>query len=650
MPRSSACGPNLGRPFGVLLEEDPLARVDTYAEQVLRVTKVDVVVAVVFVLASLVEDLVEYHATPGLLAFNATGSLLLGCLVWRRRRPVVPVCVIAAAGLVGTTMTALVWPDASNSGGVWIIAMMLASYSIGAHGSGRVVLLGVVLPLVVVVAVDTTTTSGWSRINGIVFITTFVGLLPTLVGGLVRVRNDRVQTLQRQHELIVRNQRAEQESAVMAERLRTAERLQPTILAGLQTMAASCESAGDPGEIEAAARNLLTRTREEVVALTTPTQEGPVPEPAPVDHLQVVREAAQPWTVLGAAAVAAGMCVESWVLGPLVPGWLVVPTALLVAAPLALAWWRPVLATALAWLAMAAYCRLVAPLEGGLSEPAFALGTAFVVGGLSRRRGAVAGLAVCLLGQLVGVPTNDPIGEGALLVLSWLGGLAFNEASRLVEQTRANNGLLARQQAASSARAVLGERLRLAREIHDAIGHSLTVVALQAGAARRLTGSDPVRAREVMRTVASVARAGVAALALDDTDGDIGALVERVRAAGLVLDTDLADVGVLDPLQRATAFRVVQEGLTNVLRHAPGSSAGVCVRRAAGGIEVVVVNTAPADPASGQGTGPGTGLGLTGIRERVGACSGQVTWRSLPDGGFEVRALLPASTAAMASP
>jgi signal transduction histidine kinase len=638
--RSSAHGPNLGRPFDVLLEEDPSRRAEIYPGWVRRVTRVDVVVAVAFVLASLVEDVVESHDTTGLLVFNATGSLWLGCLAWRRTRPVVPVCVIAAAGLLGSTVTALVWPDAPNSGGVWIVAMLLASYSIGAHGSGRVVVLGVLLPLFVVVAVDWTTTSGWDRVNGIVFITTFVGLLPTLLGGLVRARGDRVRMLERQHELIVRNERTEQESVVMAERLRNAERLQPTILAGLQAMAATADSAGDPGEIEEGARNLLTRTREEVVALSTETPQGPVPEPAPVDHLQVLREAAQPWTVLGAAALAAGMCVESWVLGPLAPGWLVVPAALLVAAPLALSWWRPVLVTALAWLAMAGYCRLVAQLDGGLSQPAFALGTAFVVAALSRRRAAVLGLTVCLLGQLVGVGTDDPIGGGALLVLSWLGGLALQEASRLVEQTHANNELLARQQETSSARAVVEERLRLAREIHDVIGHSLTVVALQAGAARRLTSSDPLRAREVMRTVAGVARSGIAALALDDAAGDIGGLVERVRTAGLTLDADLADVALLDPPQRATVFRVVQEGLTNVLRHAPGSRAGVCVRRGAGGIEVSVVNSAPAD----TGTGPGTGLGLPGIRDRVTAVGGQVSWRTRDEGGFELRASLPAPT------
>ncbi len=136
---------------------------------------------------------------------------------------------------------------------------------------------------------------------------------------------------------------------------------------------------------------------------------------------------------------------------------------------------------------------------------------------------------------------DDPFGRGRARSCAWLGGLAVHEASRLVEQTRANNELLTHQEAAAAARAVVEERLRLAREIHDAIGHSLTVVALQAGAARRLAAADPDRAREVMRTVAAAARSGVASLALDEDGADLAALVERVRATGLVVDADLTD-------------------------------------------------------------------------------------------------------------
>ena len=604
-------------------------------------------VAVGFVLAAAVEAVVRHHDAPGLLAFDVSGALWLGSLAVRRRHPLVPIFAIACAGVLGTTVTALLWPEAADGSGVWIFAMLLASYSIGAHGAGRAVVLGVLLPLVVVGSADLTARSGWYRISGMLFATVFVGLLPTAVGRLVRARSERLRVLREQHELIVREQRAQQESLVLAERLRTTERLQPRLVEGLQALAASAETRGDPSEIEASARHLLTRTREELMVLTAPVEASSLAGLPTPDHLRAFREAAQPWTVIAAGAVAAGLVVESSrVLDLAAPGWLVVPMSLVVAAPLALAWWRPVGSVTLAWLAAAAYSRLVAPLDGSLSETAFALAAVFAVAALSRRRMAVVGLVVCWLGQLAGVGAGDPLGEAEFLLLCWLGGLAVNEVSVLVEQTRANNELLSQQETMFSARAVVEERLRLAREIHDAIGHSLTVVALQAGAARRLAGTDPGRAREVMRTVAAAARGGVASLALDNSGADIASLIERVRAVGLVVDTDLADEVLLDPAQQITAFRVVQEGLTNVLRHAPGSRATVAVRRRGSGVEIMIANSAPVD----AGSGPGSGRGLAGIRERVAAAAGQVSWGAREDGGFEVCALLPSSTVAVPAP
>lgn len=610
-------------------------------------SRADAAVAVCFVVAAFSEAVVHHHAVPGLLVFQASGALWLGSLAVRRRWPLVPLCVTAVGGVLGTTIPAVVWPHASDGGGTWIVAMMLACYSLGAHGSGRIVALGVLLPLVVVVTADATTMTGWQRVSGILFVTTFIGLLPTAVGRLVRVRHDRLRVLRDQHQLILEAQHTQQESAVLVERLQTVERLQPTLLKGLQELAASAESSGDPTEVEASARQLLSRTREEVVALTAPAEEEPVPELPPADHVRALRHAAQPWTVLAAGGLVAGLSVES--SGALVlsaPGWVVLPGAFVVGAPLVFAWWRPVLAVGAAWVATAAYSRLVAPLDGSLSETAFVLAAAFAVAALARRRAAVAGLVLCWLGQLVGVGTGDPLGEGVLILMCWLGGLAVNEVSRLVEQTRVNYQLLAGQEAASAARAVVEERLRLAREIHDAIGHSLTVVALQAGAARRLAEAEPDRAREVMRTVATVARSGVAGLALDGTTADLTALVERVRAAGLEVHTDIAPEELLDPEQRVIAFRVVQEGLTNVLRHAPGARVAVTVGRNGDRIEIAVANSAPA----AAGSGPGTGRGLAGIRERVAAGAGEATWRALVDGGFEVRALLPTAPIAVATP
>ena len=610
----------------------------SYPERVRSVTRVDAGVAAFFVLAAVAEAVALRRSTPGLLAFDAVGALGLVCLAVRRSHPLVPICVIAAGGVVGTTVTTLVWPDASDSGGVWILAMLLASYSLGAHGGGRVVLLGVLLPLMVVTSSDMTTRSGWDRVSGMVFVTLFVGLLPTVVGRLVRIRRERLAALRHQHQRIVQAQRAQQQSAVLAERLRATERLQPILVDGLAEIAAAAEAGADPGDVEASARALLGRTREEVVALTAPVESPPIDEPLAVDHVRALRGAAQPWSVLAAGAVVVGLSAETASTLPLsAPDWVVLPAAVAVGIPFAMTWWRPIAAVTLTWVATAAYARSVAPIDGSLSEAALSLSLAFAVAALSSRRTAVAGLVVCWLGQLLGVGTRDVLGEGLMLLVCWLGGVAVNEVSRLVEQARVNNDLLARQEAPAATRAVLDERLRMAREIHDAIGHSLTVVALQAGAARRLADRDPAGVREVMRTVAAVAADGTAALAGGGST-EVAALVERLRATGLRIDADLADGVLLEPAQRLVAYRVVQEGLTNALRHAPGARVSVVVRRADGGVEVAVANSAPVAP----GAGPGTTRGLAGLRERVVGCAGEVTWSPRGDGGFELRALLPA--------
>jgi signal transduction histidine kinase len=609
--------------------------------------RLDAMVAVGFVLAGVAEAVVRYYATPGMLAFNACGALALSCLAVRRQRPLVTTGVLTGTGVLGTTVPALLWPTATNTAGVWIFAMMLAAFSIGAHGRGWTVALGVLSPLVVALAADLTTMNGWARINGIAFITVFVGLVPTAVGRLVRARHDLLRRLHEQHERIVRRQHEEAVSAGLAERLRTTERLQPTLLVGLRDLAEAAETGADPGHIETAARELLARTRHEVMSLTAPVVGSVSPTVPTIDHVRALRMAAQPWAVLAAGAIAAGLFLESSrALPHSAPGWVTLCVSIAVGAPLALAWYRPLTAVMLSWVGAAAFSRLVAPLDGSLSGTGLVVAASFAVAALSRRRWAAAGLLLCWLGQLVGVGTDDPLGEAEFILVCWLGGLAVNEAWRLVEQTRANNAVLAGQEQAIAGRAVVDERLRLARELHDAIGHSLTVVALQAGAARRLMVTDPARARAVLPTVAAAAREGIGVLEAAPAETDLTALLEHAGAAGLALDADVADAACLPPPQREVVHRILQEALTNVLRHAPGARAVVVVRCGDGGVEVSVTNTAPTGTASGAGTE----RGLAGIRERVFAQSGQVSWGTCEDGGFTLRAVLPAGESVGARP
>jgi signal transduction histidine kinase len=557
-------------------------------------------------------------------------------------RPVVPLCVIAVFAVVGTMIQSVMWPGDDAGGGVWLFALMFASYSLGAHARGRAVVLGGLLPLLVALAVDVPTMSGWALVNGVLFVTAFVGVLPTAVGRGVRVRQDRLRALDEQRELVLRGRQDEREAAVLAERLRTTERLEPALLDGLRTIADLAETGADPSDIEHDAHRLLGRTREMVVALTAPVQVPDFQVPSPVDHLPALREAAQRWTVLAAGGMGAGLAVESTgALELSAPAWLAVVAAAAVGLPLALVWRRPLAALAVAWCAVVAFSRLVAPLDGSLSGTAFALAAAFAVALLCTRRDAALGLLLCWLGQLVGVGTDDLFGEAALILVCWLGGLAVNDVSKLVEQSRVNNRLLTAQEAVLRQRAIVEERLRLAREVHDQIGHILTVVALQAGAARRIAASDPGRAREVMKTIAGVASEGMAAMTGRPRSTDLAGLLERTRKAGLTVHADIADLdapGLLDPETREVACRIVQEGLTNVLRHAPGAAAVVTARQEGGAVTITLRNGRP----SGAGATGGSGRGLVGLRERVTANGGELGWRRCEDGGFEVRAVLPA--------
>ncbi len=604
-------------------------------------TRADAAVAAGFVLAALGEAVVVRSGTPRLLVFQACGAPLLGVIALRRTRPVIPLAVIAAGAALGTAVQTQLWPDAGDGGGVWLFALMFASYSLGAHGRGRVVLLGGLLPLLAGLLINLPTMTGWALVNGVLFLTTFVGVLPTAVGRLVRVRRARLAELEEQADRIVREQRSQREAAVLLERLRITERLQPSLMDGLGVLAERADVGSDPSEIEESARRLLGRTRAEVVALTAPVDVPDPIEPPRADHLHVLRAAAQRWAVLGAGVIGVGLALESTGTLPLsVPAWVAVLASASVSLSLAFVWWRPLAAVAAAAVAATLFSQLVAPLDGSLSGAAVAMSMAFAVGALCTRRQAVVGLALCWVGQLVGVVDEDRFGVAVILLVCWLGGLAVNEASRLVEQGRANNRALAHQESAAQQGALAEERLRLAREVHDQIGHTLTVVALQAAGARRLAATDPGRAQEAMATIAGAARDGLAAMSGQGTV-DLAAVLRRTRAAGLCVTADVAGLdapGLLDPESRAVVCRIVQEALTNVLRHAPGAPTTVVAGAEGAGVGVTIRN----GPPTGSGGAGGSGRGLAGLRQVVLARGGEVRWGRLDDGGFEVRAVLPA--------
>jgi len=235
--------------------------------------------------------------------------------------------------------------------------------------------------------------------------------------------------------------------------------------------------------------------------------------------------------------------------------------------------------------------------------------------------------------------------------------LYFEGQRQLLRSLRGRAELAEREQYLLAEQARAEERRRLASEMHDVVTHRLSLMVLHAGALG-VTSADPA----VQKSAEGIRREG--ALALDELRDVVGVLrngtelgtrtlsqappedpavlVEESRSVGvpteLVVDGDPAPIA---PTVARTAFRVVQEALTNVRKHAPGASAEVQLRYHPGGVEVTVTNTAaagPPDPALGRGSG----AGLAGLRQRVELVGGQLDAGPASGGGFRVGAILPA--------
>ncbi|MDN5934493.1 MAG: histidine kinase, partial [Pseudonocardia sp.] len=242
------------------------------------------------------------------------------------------------------------------------------------------------------------------------------------------------------------------------------------------------------------------------------------------------------------------------------------------------------------------------------------------------------------------------VNVGAATVMGLLVGTRARLVESLAELDRARETALSAR--ADAARAE--ERARIGREIHDAVGHHITLIAVGAAALAASTAEDDTRrsAQQLgalaRRSLGEVRTAlGLAGGPYRDEEevgagavvADVGVLVTQWREAGLAVELvdDGGAVGICPVVGRA-AYRVVQESLTNAARHAPGSAVRVEVEREPRTLAVRVVNTAAAEAGDVVGRG---GAGLAGLAERVGSAGGELTAGPRPDGGFGVSAVFP---------
>ena len=206
--------------------------------------------------------------------------------------------------------------------------------------------------------------------------------------------------------------------------------------------------------------------------------------------------------------------------------------------------------------------------------------------------------------------------------------------------------------------AVAAERARIARELHDVIAHSVSVTIVQSMAAQSAIGDDrPDDAKRHLTSIEETARHALADMrrlvSIDDMGdaasreaqprmANLGALIQRVRAGGADVEFETSGVWADVPMGADLAlFRITQEALTNALVHSPGAAVTVRTRRDVGSVEVRVTNGPPRRPDEG----PGSGRGLLGMRERVQLYAGTLHTGPRPDGGYEVHASLPLSSA-----
>jgi signal transduction histidine kinase len=297
----------------------------------------------------------------------------------------------------------------------------------------------------------------------------------------------------------------------------------------------------------------------------------------------------------------------------------------------------------------------------------------FTAGALSRHRardwvrGGVVAVTMALLGwQLWG--EQDYVGLDlfvlssysialnlAFFVTGWLLGDAQRTRRRNEAELARRAGQLAAEREDRARRAVLDERVRIARELHDVVAHHVSVMGVQAAGARRVLGSDPQRAVDALSSVEESGRQAVSELQRlvgflrqNDTPDDghpqptLDDLDQLVASSGLPVR--LQWVGRSRPVPSSvalSAYRIVQESLTNVLKHAGPVETTVVVTYTTDGLQVEVRN----ERGDAVGSGNGSGRGLLGMRERVAMLGGRFEHGLAHGGGYRVFAALPTSDA-----
>jgi signal transduction histidine kinase len=344
--------------------------------------------------------------------------------------------------------------------------------------------------------------------------------------------------------------------------------------------------------------------------------------------------------------------------------WFALPAVAVLVLPLFARRRFPFAAPVAYWLMAAALTfvdGLLIPFIGSLGV--VGLATAFLLGNLRDDTKSGIGLAI-VLGSIVVVVSNIPGPQAASdlvfiplrFVVAWVAGYALRERAEQAEAAEMRATLAEREREAAARIAVAEERARIARELHDIVAHAVSVMVLQVGAVRHKLPQGLDEDKEALGRVEQAGRTALAEmrrlLGAMRQDGDgaelapqpgldsLDSLLDDVDRAGLPVDFRVD--GDPFPLPRAidlSAFRIVQEGLTNALKHARASQAEVSVHYGPEELQIEV-----RDNGKGSSTGDGLGHGLVGVRERVRIYGGEMSAGTAADGGFVLSTRLPLSS------
>jgi signal transduction histidine kinase len=348
------------------------------------------------------------------------------------------------------------------------------------------------------------------------------------------------------------------------------------------------------------------------------------------------------------------------------PPWLRAVLPLLLGAPLALRRRAPLLTWTVIWASLSLQALITQNAPAGLELLVILCAAAYSLGAHASLRHALAGLAVMAPGAVIYVLTSHHMGSGILaihgtgdgpwhsaglfftgeILACWLFG-TFVRARRQAASLTGRNAALQQQ----AEQAIAAERARIARELHDIVAHHLSVMVLQAAGAQASGGpaagtlgkiEDSGRqALTEMQRLLGMLREPHQAIGLTPQPGitDLAALADSVCVSGLPVHLVIdADHTALPAAVSVSAYRIVQEALTNILRHAGPAHAEVGVSCSDGALVIEVTDDGTGTP---DGTAHAAGHGLTGMRERAAIFGGELAAGPRPGGGFAVRARLP---------